>query len=95
MKVRFSVNGFIVGALILAVCVVGFIIWAEQTGRIRHVCVDEGVVKTIDRVTYRTAWFTLEDGREVSFTQPDIYPGKTICLKSKVVRDFSGVSKDS
>lgn len=92
---KLTVNRLIVALLLVGIAIVGFIIWAEQTGRIRHVCVDEGVVETIDRVTYRTAWFTLEDGREVSFTQPDIYPGKTVCLKSKVVRDFSGVSKDS
>lgn len=73
----------------LAAVGVAFIGWADSTGRMRVECVDKGVVATIDRVNYRTAYFTLEDGRSFHRSQPsNLVPGAEICLKSEPVYDF-------
>ena len=68
---------------------IGLWIWAQETGVIRYECVDHGVVETIDKVNYRTAFFTLTDGRTGYLSQPrDLVPGKEICLHQKRIYDF-------
>lgn len=46
-----------------------------------YACVDEGVVKEILAVNYRSATFLLEDGRTIDLSQATLKPGDTTCLK--------------
>ena len=83
--VRHIIWGFVFSAA--AVVLLGVI--AEETGLVRSECTDWGVVETIDKVAYRTVFFTLKDGRAGHLDQPyNLVPGEKICLHSKRIYGF-------